>query len=155
MEFSGDGKDRVILSNNDPSEAKLDFLLHGGGGGGGSSNKKDVGNEVKVDITLRTQLGQAPILMLLFTAADDSGMPDKSSLPDIQAPSLNIVSISIEIRVNGQVSIVDTAGMWEEEYSRALETQKKMERVLEISQDLGTLVEWSLRWLRQRRVERR
>lgn len=139
----------MTLSNDDPNEAKLDFLLRGGSG------DKDVDNEVKVDITLRTQLGQAPILMLLFTAPDGSGNSDKSSFPGIQESSLGVVSISIEIGINGRISIVDTAGMWEEEFSGALETQKRMERVLEISQDLGTLVEWSLRWLRRRRIEGR
>ena len=68
----------VVLNNDDPNENRLNLLL-----GMNSNGKNDSGisipsskerspaqlpmDDVKVDVTLRTQLGQAPALMLLIT----------------------------------------------------------------------------------------
>ncbi|TQB74111.1 hypothetical protein MPDQ_005168 [Monascus purpureus] len=152
----------TILSNDDPNEDKLNSLLTSSK----DSEAHNAGRDVKIDITLRTQLGQAPVIMLLFTAPDDDSTGDKSTM-DTKLLWLDVISVSFEIRLNGRISIVDTAGLGEEELSaggetpetedngasrrEVLEMRKKMERVLEISQDLGILVEWVLRWLRQRK----
>lgn len=134
----GGESDLIILSNDDPNQAKLDFLL----GKDDDEGRVDDEDEVKVDITLRTQPGRGPIIMLLFTT------PATAAPQGRESP---MVSMSIEVGINGRVSITNTMGMWgEKESVDVVAVQRKMERVLEISQDLGTLVEWSLRWIRQR-----
>jgi hypothetical protein len=74
------------------------------------------------------------------------------------------VSICFEVGLNGRISIVDVAelrgqngdgGDTEMQGTDAAgpklqDMHEKIARVLEISQDLGILVEWVLRWLRQR-----
>lgn len=146
----------VILSNDNPHEKKLDLLLGGNTAEEsqpGSSNTAD-SNEVQVDVTLRTQLGQAPALMLLLT------VPDLSTQWTSEPKQ---ISICVEIGVNGRISTVDSAGLLDPEISGDTDMQgiedstsgvqelhRKIARVLEISQDLGTLIEWVLRWLRQR-----
>ncbi|KAF7589742.1 hypothetical protein BBP40_003891 [Aspergillus hancockii] len=146
-------KDRIILSNADPNEEKLDWLLKGFAVNGKGKDIQDSdSDEFKVDVTLRTQLGQAPVVMLLFMANEE----------DI----LSKVSISLEVGLNGRVSVVDMTGLLDESSSigdldvqmtdtqknEVLELQNKMARVLEISQDIGILVEWILRWVRQRKA---
>lgn len=146
--------DVTILSNQDPNEQKLDALMKGLNVEGTSTN--DDADDVKIDITLRTQLGQAPVIMLLFTINDAS----------IENDYLNTFSISFEVGLNGHITIVDTSGLWEEPVSgddrpegaetgdqkdEASEMPKKIARALEVSQDLGILVEWVLRWRRQQK----
>lgn len=156
--------DLVILSNDDPNEDRLNALLSG------LNIHETLGaiDDVIVDITLRTQLGQAPVIMLLFTVNDD---PPDASTPDMGTfDGLNIITVSFEIGPNGRISIVDTMGLWDDDFTdngenpdaetsdarkhEVLETQKKMARVLEISQDIGIFVEWIVRWLRQRKGSR-
>ncbi|THC94657.1 hypothetical protein EYZ11_005879 [Aspergillus tanneri] len=171
------GKGRlIILSNEDPNEMKLDLLLKGSGKANGSmNNSKGKGpqaqfnstgdnsvpdDEVNVDVTLRTQLGQAPVIMLLFTV--DNTRPDMPVSP-IRRPVLCKVSISLEIGLNGRVSVVDMTGLLDDETpvpadgmemegpkNEVSELQTKIAKVLEASQDIGILVEWILRWVRQR-----
>ncbi|KAI9932840.1 hypothetical protein MW887_009092 [Aspergillus wentii] len=153
-------KGLIVLSNKDPNEEKLNSLLNGlgsdssvGDAHGGFIPKDDV----KVDVTLRTQLGQAPVMMLLFTVNDASlGKP----VPATEEPGMSKISINFEIGLNGRISVVDTSGLWEDQAAEQAadgqkeeksEVQQRIARVLEISQDLGILVEWILRWLRQRK----
>jgi len=145
--------DVTILSNQDPNEQKLDALMKGLNVEGASTDND--ADDVKIDITLRTQLGQAPVIMLLFTINDAA----------IENNYLSTFSISFEVGLNGHVTVVDTSGLWEEPVSgddrpegadtddqknEASEMPKKIARALEVSQDLGILVEWVLRWRRQR-----
>lgn len=159
----------INLSNDDPSESRLDSLL-----GKNDDDSEDESikrknttgiskDDVKVDVTLRTQLGHAPALMLLLTIP--GGNDPTSSESSQPMPESRQVSICLEVGLNGRISTVDLAGLLDEEPtddgdaemqgadgagSSAQEMRKKIARVLEISQDLGILVEWVLRWLRER-----
>lgn len=146
-------KDVIVLSNKNPNEQKLDALMKGFGLNESSSvlDKENIGSDdVKIDITLRTQLGQAPVIMLLFTINDAS--------QTLNHPSR--ASISFEVGLNGHITVVDTSGLWDEppegqetdeQKNEVSELPRKIAGALEISQDLGTLVEWVLRWRRQRK----
>lgn len=152
----------ITLSNEDPNQDKLDFLLNDGFPGGnaspsssGAKSPNQVSmDDVKVDVTLRPHLDKPPVLMLLIT---DPGQDAEQPLREpVQ------VTICFEIGLNGRISVVETSGLLEgsnEEKDDAemqmadaprQDIQKKIAKVLEISQDLGILVEWVLRWLRQR-----
>lgn len=161
----------TILNNDDPNEGRLDFLLglstaegsnsnssHGSTTplSGGKTLAQSLMDDVKVDVTLRTQLGQAPALMLLIT-------DQKSRDGDSQVQKPRQIAVCFEVGLNGQVSVVETAGLTDrgssgdaemqgtdDSGSGAGEIQKQIARVLEVSQDLGILVEWVLRWLQQR-----
>lgn len=162
LKFSEPGKPKknmIVLSNDNPNEKKLDRLLKGFGTTENGLNEKgkavgvdDDANEVKVDVTLRTQLGQAPVIMLLFTVND----------PAKEETALNKASVSLEVGLNGRVSVVDMTGLLDEpgdaeepmgegQRSEVIALQNQIARVLEISQDIGTLVEWILRWAQQRK----
>ena len=149
--------DVVILSNADPNEDRLSSLLSGinGKADGGSGNTTS--DDVKVDITLRTQLGQAPMIMLLFSGDHGDGNATAGM-------KTSTISISFEVGLNGRITVVDTGGLLDMKStsdgkqaesstgpeSEDAELRKKISRVLETSQDLGILVEWVLRWKRQR-----
>lgn len=159
------------MNNDDPNEGKLDFLLGLGAldGSKGDSSFSAVTtptgghsaqlpmDDVKVDVTLRTQLGQAPALMLLIT---DHKSPKEVTVSPVQTPRL--IAISVEVGLNGQISVLETAGLTsgrdsemqgtDDSDSGADEIRKQIPRVLEVSQDLGILVEWVLRWLQQQRA---
>ncbi|OJJ49280.1 hypothetical protein ASPZODRAFT_129711 [Penicilliopsis zonata CBS 506.65] len=149
------GSGIVMLSNDDPNEERLDSILGGGqlsnvafGPVGDDSHQRRT--DVKVDVTLRTQLGQPPVLMLLITANNGSDKATRSER----------ISISFEVGLNGSISIVDSTGLWgdetgtsvessdmktvDEKKQEALEAEKKIARVLETSHDLSVLVEWVL-----------
>lgn len=145
--------DITILSNQNPNEQKLDSLLKGFTLNENASTADGASDDVKVDITLRTQLGQAPVLMLLITTTD-SNQPTESN-------QLSRISISFEVGLNGRILVVDTSGLWDDkadeqdtndqiQNNEASELPRKISRALEVSQDLGVLVEWVLRW-RQRK----
>lgn len=162
----------TILSNDNPNEDRLNLLLgiktpeqsnenssYGSSTplSGGQSLVQSPWDDVKVDVTLRTQLGQAPALMLLI--ADHQGREDDFS-SSVQPRQ---IAICFEVGLNGQVSVVETAGLanggsggdaemqgTDDAGSSTGEIQKQIARVLEVSQDLGILVEWVLRWLQQR-----
>lgn len=162
----------TILSNDNPNEDKLNLLLgiktpeqSNGNSSYGSSTPLSGGqslaqspwDDVKVDVTLRTQLGQAPALMLLI--ADHQGREDDFS-SSVQPRQ---IAICFEVGLNGQISVVETAGLTsggsggdaemqgtDDAGSNTGEIHKQIARVLEVSQDLGILVEWVLRWLQQR-----
>ncbi|PLB50332.1 glutamine synthetase [Aspergillus steynii IBT 23096] len=159
-------KGLIVLSNKDPNESKLDWLLRSSDKTAGLVNTKgkdpsasadSVENtftpedEVKVDVTLRTQLGQPPVIMLLF-AVDDT-RPGVPSSP-MGRPVLSKVSVSLEVGVNGRITIVDMTGLLDDDTpagadgtkSEATELQSKIARVFEVSQDIGILVEWILQW---------
>lgn len=158
----------TILSNEDPNEDKLNFLLGDEFESGtdcatnGTQTNDPTNNGIKVDITLRTQLGQAPAVMLFIT--DSTRARDRNQNDD------PLISICFEVGLNGRISTVDSSGLVRdrtqyyngdsemhgaEDSGSELELQdihKKIARVLEISQDIGILVEWVLRWQRQRAV---
>ncbi|KAE8348902.1 mediator of RNA polymerase II transcription subunit 1-domain-containing protein [Aspergillus coremiiformis] len=167
-------KDLIILSNNDPNEKRLDKLLKGLHHTSNISSDKgkdtlqskaegadDHADEVKIDVTLRTQLGQAPVVMLLFTVNDLWGSAESAN----EESFLSKVSVSLEVGLNGRVSVVDMTGLVDEssntgdmdvpmadgQKNEIIDLQNKIARVLEISQDIGTLVEWILRWVQQRK----
>ncbi|RAH72166.1 glutamine synthetase [Aspergillus aculeatinus CBS 121060] len=165
--------DIIILSNDDPNEKRLNSLLGGFGQAGtfGQAGAHTIGkgkgamdgssdddstteDDVKVDVTLRTQLGQAPVIMLLFTVDNLQG---KSTL-DQEYSALSKVSVSLEVGLNGRVSVIDMTGLFDDENTsmdpmdtqasggydnEVSELQKTIARVLEVSQDLGILVEWA------------
>ena len=148
----------TILSNQNPNEQKLDALLKGftlneRTPTSGSSLEGISQDDVKVDITLRTQLGQAPVLMLLITTNDSN--------PTTENNELSRISISLEVGFNGRISVVDTSGLWDDkadeqdidnqnQKNEASELARKISRALEVSQDLGALVEWVLRWRQEK-----
>jgi hypothetical protein len=162
------------LNNDDPNEERLNLLLGlsssddsktdsgveiSSPSGGKSPNQLSV-DDVKVDVTLRIQLGQAPALMLLITDQRDYN-EKRETARSMQTPRQ--IAICFEVGLNGHISVVDTAGLVEGEKSGDTEmqgmdnldpglqdVQKKIARVLEVSQDLSILVEWVLRWMQQR-----
>ncbi|KAL6232704.1 hypothetical protein BDW75DRAFT_15960 [Aspergillus navahoensis] len=152
--------DITILTNENPNEKKLNMLL----GLADDIKVEDKvqgsdSDELKVDVTLRTQLGQAPLIMLLFTVncASSSGHGPEDLVSK--------VSIAFEIGLNGRVSVVEITGLLDDENGSTdgaspetevaedptHELQGKLAHVLETSQDIGILVEWVLRWVRQRK----
>lgn len=166
----------IILNNDDPNEERLNLLLglstlddsknDSGVGistpssGGKSPNQLSV-DDVKVDVTLRIQLGQAPALMLLITDQKNYNESCPGTTQSIQTPRQ--IAICFEVGLNGQISVVETAGLVDGEAggdtemqgmdnldSGLQDVQKKIARVLEVSQDLSILVEWVLRWMQQR-----
>ncbi|KAL4787713.1 mediator of RNA polymerase II transcription subunit 1-domain-containing protein [Aspergillus varians] len=159
--------DITILSNENPNEKKLNMLLGLDQADGvdstveeGQLKGESAKDELKVDVTLRTQLGHAPMIMLLFTV----NRPDSSSEPTPDDLPFSKVSISFEIGINGHVSVVDVTGLLDDENSSAddsqatvestSELQSKLAHVLQTSQDIGVLVQWVLRWVRQRKSRR-
>ncbi|KAF9891984.1 hypothetical protein FE257_002948 [Aspergillus nanangensis] len=155
-----DKGDIIILSNDDPNEKKLNWLLQGTNNTPMSNDESQFDDEVKVDVTLRTQLGQSPVIMLLFTVKDTKANSPQSVN---EMATFRKVSISLEIGPNGRVSVVDMAGLLDDDESsdtkgeqdssgsndETSKLQSKIARVLEVSQDIGTLVEWILRWMKQ------
>lgn len=162
----------IILNNDDPNEERLNLLLglsnsddskNNSGvesstpsSGGKSSNKLSV-DDVKVDVTLRIQLGQAPALMLLIT---DQRNHNETPEAARSIQTSRQIAICFEVGLNGHISVVDTAGLVDGETggdtemqgmdnhdSGLQDVQKKIARVLEVSQDLSILVEWVLRWM--------
>lgn len=159
--FNG-SESTITLSNDDPNEEKLNMLLSNGfptadnSGIFSWSNDQDdrlFMNDVKVDVTLRTQLGQAPALMLLITnPGKNTGSVEKFVRESVQ------VSLCFEVGLNGRISVVDSSGLnatdsdagdtemqGTDDKPRLQDLHKKIARVLEASQDLGILVEWVLR----------
>lgn len=162
------GKEGIItLSNDNHGEDKLDYLLSGTFPGppsepfGISSEARNLhqmfSDDVKVDVTLSPQLERPPALMILIT--DPSG----GSKEPLREPIR--VSLCFHIGLNGRVTVEDSSGLEtdineehgdtemqgaDEDGSRLHEIHRKLARVLEISQDLGILVEWVLLWVRQR-----
>lgn len=169
-------KGLIVLSNKNPNESKLDWLLRASEKTAGLVNIKGKDpsapadsvedtftpeDEVKVDVTLRTQLGQPPVIMLLFAVEDNR--PGVPSSP-MGRPVLTKVSVGLEVGVNGRITVVDMTGLLDDTTdgngmntqgadgtkSEATELQRRIARVFEVSQDIGILVEWITRWLRQR-----
>ncbi|KAL2826127.1 mediator of RNA polymerase II transcription subunit 1-domain-containing protein [Aspergillus cavernicola] len=153
----------TILSNENPNEKKLNLLLGLSHLEGDAMEVEEedfesdpTANELKVDVTLRTQLGQAPVIMLLFTV--DRSIPSSPFIA-IKGHPWSKVSISFEVGLNGRVSVVDATGLFDDENNAnthenedpARELLSKLARVLETSQDIGILVEWVRRWVRQQK----
>lgn len=167
----------IILNNDDPNEDRLNALLglsnpdgskHESGidastpSSEGWSPRRLYMDHVKVDVTLRTQLGQSPALMLLIT--DHKDYNEHSTSESVETPRR--ITICFEVGLNGQISVFETAGLvdggnggnggdsemqdTDDSSSGARDVQKQIARVLEVSQDLGIVVEWVLRWLQQR-----
>ncbi|KAL4955709.1 mediator of RNA polymerase II transcription subunit 1-domain-containing protein [Aspergillus filifer] len=152
--------DVTILTNENINERKLNMLLGLASPGTLKSEEgsdEPAADELKVDVTLRTQLGQAPIIMLLFTVYHPSSKAD--------GISLSKVSISFEVGLNGRISVIDVTGLLDDDNSSTddatlgsqstedgTQLQTKLSQVLETSQDIGILVEWVLRWVRQRKT---
>jgi hypothetical protein len=165
----------IVLNNDDPNQERLNLLLGLSSSAespadsetglltpssNGKSPKQLSKDDVKVDVTLRIQLGQAPALMLLIT--DQRDQKEKTGTArSVQAPQQ--IAICFEVGLNGRISVVDTAGLLDGEQgddtemqgadpsdSRLQDVQRKIVRVLELSQDLSILVEWVLRRMQQR-----
>lgn len=115
----------TTLSNNDPDEDLLDRLLGSAEGDTGLDGER-ANTDVSVDITLRTQVGQSPLIMLLITA------------PESRTKSSRNVSVDLEIRLNGRVKVTQVSGFGES----TERTAGRLNRVLETSEDLGVLVEY-------------
>ncbi|KAJ5732539.1 hypothetical protein N7493_004020 [Penicillium malachiteum] len=160
----GGRKGPITFSNDDHNEERLNMLLSSGisafdGSSDILSESSKFMDGIMVDVTLRTPLGQAPALMLLIT---DPGKTAGSVEKYVREPLQ--VSLSFEIGLNGRVSVVDSSGLVKETNQDNADTEmqgtddkpslqdihKKIVRVIEISQDLGILVEWVLRSLRER-----
>ena len=161
----------VTLSNDDPNDDRLSALLGNGlPTGGDAADVRSLSSDgwtssplqmgdVRVDVTLRTQLGQAPALMLLVND------PGEDTNQYVRLPAR--FSLCLEIGLNGRISVVDSGGLVKEKSPDTSDTEmqgaddtkpklqelhRKIARALEISQDLGTMIEWVLHWLRQRAV---
>jgi hypothetical protein len=161
----------TVLSNEDPNEKLLDSLLNHDVGHGPLNAAAKVtqghagvaqdrrpnptlpqeNDNVKIDITLRTQMGQPPLIMLLFTVVNDNYNFSTSSFP-FQL-GVRKVSINFEIGLNGRITVTHVVGLWgddpgEHEVSgstRKMQAiQAQLIRVLETSEDIGILVEWVL-----------
>jgi hypothetical protein len=134
-------------------QVEVDELLPSGDMNGSSVFEDN--DSIQVDITLRTQIGQAPLIMLLITFVDPT---KESSSEKNQSASFAVrrVSVNFEVGLNGRITVTHATGLANEE---AMETDEdrdaespdvwnalrnKMGRVLEISEDLGVLVEWIL-----------
>ncbi|KAJ5898948.1 hypothetical protein N7495_003692 [Penicillium taxi] len=166
-----DDQDIITLGNDDSDEEKLDILLETGFSdevslfsGEGKSHLNNKINkyrihleDVKVDVTLRTQLGQAPTLMLLITDPGEQMHGNKTSRRPAQ------FSLCFEVGPNGRISALESTGLIQKTKDDGdtdmqgtdvnvtlQELHQKISEKLETSQDLGILVEWVLRWLRQR-----
>lgn len=129
-----------MLSNGDPNEDLLNSLLRESTDSTGTislHNDSQIGDEsdIRVDITLRTQVGQAPLIILSTT------------LPETRQKA----SVSFEIRVNGRVNVVQVSGLAGPESSNdqsMAKLHKRLNRILEVSEDLSILVEYVVRQLR-------
>lgn len=157
------GKEGIItLSNDNHNEDKLDHLLSetfpapSGDAFPFSGGAHGFGDDVKVEVTLSPQLERPPALMILITD------PVGGSKEPLREPIR--VSICFHIGLNGRVSVENSSGLkndsneggdadmqgTDEDGTKLHDIHRKLARVLEISQDLGILVEWVLRWIRQR-----
>lgn len=155
-----------MLSNGDANEEFLNSLLGRSGHGpstislrGASSGGSEFGRErtqneildtdtTKVDITLRTQVGQAPLIMLSITLPETKAEGQENT-SDRKSQK---VFISFEIRLNGRVNVVQVSGLGENETNvenpGTSKFHKKLNRVVEVSEDLSVLVEYVVSQLR-------
>ncbi|KAL1999564.1 hypothetical protein VTN02DRAFT_4340 [Thermoascus thermophilus] len=175
--------DLIVLSNDDPKEDRLNSLLNGYFHGDSATLYRSVQNgvaksidggsaflspnvrndDIKVDITLRTQIGQSPLIMLLFSVEDEGISPSTAFSGQFDVRQ---ISIHFEIGLNGRITVTRAMGLWDEDLvendssdtqvnneprPEVQAMQKKLAKVLEASEDLGILVEWVLQWLRQRK----
>lgn len=130
-----------ILSNGDANEALLNSLLRESTDSTGTiflHNESQTGDDrdIRVDITLRTQVGQAPLIILSIT------------LPETRQKA----SVSFEIRPNGRVNVVQVSGLagLESQNDQSIaKIHKRLNRVLEVSEDLSILVEYVVGRLRE------
>ncbi|KAL4972741.1 mediator of RNA polymerase II transcription subunit 1-domain-containing protein [Aspergillus desertorum] len=152
--------DITILTNENFNEKKLNMLLGLADDIKLEDSAQESGSdELKVDVTLRTQLGQAPLIMLLFTV--NCASPSRQGPEDL----ISKVSISFEVGLNGRISVVEVTGLLDDENGptddgssvtqaaedSTRELQGRLADVLETSQDIGILVEWVLRWVHRRK----
>lgn len=131
------------LSNTRPAVSLLDSLLADDSSTDSSTDSDDV-YKTKVDVSLRTPGSGPPSILLLF-------------LPEVGAPT---ITMNIEIGPNGRINIPDTSGIWESVHGQAQGRPKaeeverlhrKLAKALETSEDLGTFIEWTLRWIQKRK----
>lgn len=129
-----------MLSNGDTNEDLLNSLLRESTDSTGPIsiyNDPQTGDnsDIRVDITLRTQVGQAPLIILSIT------------LPETRQKA----SVSFEIRLNGRVNVIqvsDLAGSESQNDQSLAKIHKRLNRVLEVSEDLSILVEYVVGRLR-------
>ncbi|KAH8701933.1 mediator of RNA polymerase II transcription subunit 1-domain-containing protein [Talaromyces proteolyticus] len=121
----------TVLSNDDPDEKLLDRLL---ASSGDSTVSEDDAQDVKVDMTLRTQVAQPPLIMLLITIP-------KARLTRSQTGARK-VSINFEIRLNGRIHVTDVSGLGGDNTPQRSKAQQRLSGVLETAEDLGVLVEY-------------
>jgi hypothetical protein len=171
----------TVFSNEDPNEDLLNYLLDAPANPDAMDIVSDspgektstlgkhprfgpaFDNDVRVDITLRTQIGQAPLIMLLFTVIDTES---RSSEPSSRGLAIRKISINFEIGLNGRITVTQLTGLVDGEPASnedndqnndvprtEQEIQDKLGRVLETSEDLGMLVEWVLLRLEKKRQQ--
>lgn len=146
----------LLGSNNDifntiPPQSDSKF---GGNSGQARSHTSFLDTDVSVDITLRTQFGQAPLVMLLITLPETNADDQEKGFES----KLHRVYISFEIKLNGYVNVTQVTGLGgvhldkdqpkSEATPEMLKLYKKLNRILEISEDLSVLVEYVVGQLR-------
>lgn len=147
----------TVLSNDDRNEDFLDHLLdensddrqmtdvfsetqnHALGFDYGLRSDGTQPDDVRVDITLRTLYGQAPLIMVLI------------SIPNPAVLTFTMVSIQFEVQLNGRIDVNQIVGLSDDDSGVQGGTEPTPEmrklhdevrRVLETTEDLGILVEW-------------
>lgn len=133
----------MFRTNVRPEVSTLDSLLTEGNSG----DSAEAVYKTKVDVSLRTPgSGPPSILLLLF--------------PEIGKPA---ITMNIEIGPNGRINIPDSSGIWENitgdphDRPNGEEVEKLhalIAQSLEMSEDLGIFIQWTLQWIKDRRKAR-
>jgi hypothetical protein len=147
-----------VISNISPTTSKLRSLLadetnqhdgaHANGEPSGSPSSQDLSPETKIDISLRMPISSPPSILLLFNTREEA----------------SIIAINVEIGLNGQINVSNVSGPWDsidhdstdsgltrDPRTESQELRDKLTKVLETCEDLGLLIEWVLRWMRQQK----
>lgn len=145
-----------VISNVSPTVSKLKSLLanetgwHNGAHPvaetSGVSGSPYTLEEIVIDVSLRTPISSPPSILLLFNTTEEAAA----------------ITINVDIGANGQIHVSNISGPWDDNnntngsfigHARA-ESQDlcdKLAKVLETCEDLGLLIEWVLRWMRQQK----
>jgi hypothetical protein len=149
----------AFLSNADPAAAKLDAILSdlsnrlvaqelGTGTAAETSTPAPPKSssprpDVKIDVSLRSPMSPySPSIMLIFNAEQEISRR---------------ITMRIDVNRNGRVSVSEITGIsFNEEALTDRENKEKelctkLAKVVETSEDLSMLAEWTLRWMRRQR----